>query len=88
MFRIRKPRTSKKYCEQILHYLLRRPCTTSVEILCAINGKGGVVLNSLGELYDRGIVEVSYSNYCIGALYYINNSWIEYALKCKPGRRK
>lgn len=88
MFRIRKPKTSKKYCEQILHYLLRHPCTTEIGVLCAINGNSPVVQNSLGELYDKGIVEVYYSSKGLRALYYINNSWIEYALKCKPGRRK
>lgn len=86
MFRIRKPRTSKKYCENILHYLLRRPCTTRVGILCAIKGNCNVILNSLGELCDKGIVDV---HYFIGAYnYYINDRWIEYALKCKPGRRR
>lgn len=88
MFRIKKPKTSKKYCEQILHYLLRHPCTTNVRILCAINGKPDVVLNSLGELYDKGVVDVQYANYYLRPLYYINDRWLEYALKCKPGRRK
>lgn len=87
MFKLRKPRTSKKYCEQILHFLLRYPCRTKLGILCAINGESSIVLNCLGELYDKGIVDVCHTNFN-GAYYYINNSWIEYALKCKPGRRK
>ena len=87
MFRLRKPKTSKKYCEQILHYLLRRPCTTRLGILCAIKGESSVVNNSLGELLDKGVVDVRYTNFG-GAFFYINDRWLEYALKCKPGRRK
>lgn len=83
MFKLRLPRTSKKYYEQILHYLLRHPCTTKIGILCAINGNCIVVLNRLDELYDKGIVEVRYSDECIGALYYINDRWLDYALRCK-----
>lgn len=81
--------TSKKYYEQILHFLLRYPCRTRLGILCAISGKSVneesfVVSKNLDELCDKGIVDVCHTNFD-GAFFYINNRWLDVALRCKGG---
>lgn len=84
MPRYAMPPLSKSYSELILHYLIRHPCSTASDVVYAIGGCGSTIRKRLSELCDEeGITDYRWYPRITGKLWYVNDEWLDYALRCK-----
>lgn len=97
MARKRIPTIPRDYTRQIMHYLLRHPCSTTNEIANALGVPYRRIASTLMHHYERnGMIE-----HCIGIRprcaifpnpvtigytcdeWYVNDDWLFFALGCK-----
>lgn len=97
MARKRNPLAPRDYTQQIMHYLIRHPCSTTRKISNALRIPYRIVATTLMHHY----IGSEMVNYCVGVRprwaafpnpitigdtceeWFVNDEWLDYALNCK-----
>lgn len=98
MTRKQRLQASRGNIGQIMHYLIRHPCSTTNEIANVLRVPNRRIATTLNHLNEDGMI-----GYCIGVRprfaifpnpittgytceeWFVNDEWLWYALNCKGG---